>query len=197
MALRKEPARRYGSVQQFADDITRHLNGLPVTSTKGSWSYTARKFVARHRTGVAAAALVILALVGGIVATERQARIARNERAKAQKRFDDVRQFSNSLIFEIHDALQDIPGTTPARNLLLDRAVQYLDRVAKDADGDSELQRELAWGYQRLATVQGDATVSNVGQISAAEVSAKKATALFEAVASANPSNVPINSMSR
>jgi tetratricopeptide (TPR) repeat protein len=127
--------------------------------------------------------------VAGIAATERQARIARTERARAQKRFEDVRQFSNSLIFEIHDALEDIPGTTPARNLLLDRAVQYLDRVAKDADGDSELQRELAWGYQRLATVQGDATVSNVGQLSAAEISSRKATALFETVARANPAN--------
>jgi serine/threonine protein kinase/tetratricopeptide (TPR) repeat protein len=189
-ALRKEPERRYGSVQQFAEDITRHLNGLPVTSTRGSWNYTARKFVTRHRTGVTAVAVVMLALVGGVVATERQARIARQERARAQKRFDDVRQFSNSLIFEIHDALQDIPGTTSARDLLLDRAVQYLDRVAKDADGDSDLQRELAWGYQRLATVQGDSTVSNVGQVSAAEISAKKAMALFETVAGANPNNI-------
>jgi serine/threonine protein kinase/tetratricopeptide (TPR) repeat protein len=189
MALRKEPERRYGSVQQLADDITRHLNGLPVISAKGSWSYAAGKFVARHRAVVAATALLMLALVAGIAATERQARIARTERARAQKRFEDVRQFSNSLIFEIHDALQDIPGTTPTRNLLLERAVQYLDRVAKDADGDSELQRELAWGYQRLATVQGDATVSNVGQLSAADMSSQKATALFEAVAHANPAN--------
>ena len=96
------------------------------------------------------------------------------ERAKAQKRFDDVRQFSNSLIFDIHDALQDIPGTTPARNLLLDRAVQYLDRVAKDADGDSGSAAGTGWAYQRLATVQGDATVSNMGQVSAAEVSSRK-----------------------
>jgi eukaryotic-like serine/threonine-protein kinase len=189
MALRKEPERRYRSVEQFADDITRHLNGVPVTASKGSWNYTAGKFIARHRVGVAATVLVILALVGGILTTERQARIARSERAKAQKRFDDVRQFSNALIFDIHDALQDIPGTTPARNLLLDRAVQYLDRVAKDADGDSQLQRELAFAYQRLATVQGDSTVSNMGQVSASELSAKKATALFEAVANANPTN--------
>jgi len=189
MALRKEPERRYRSVQQFADDITRHLEGLPVTASKGSWSYAAGKFVSRHRAAVAGTALVILALLAGMVATERQARIAQIERAKAQKRFDDVRQFSNSLIFDIHDALQDIPGTTPARNLLLDRAVQYLDRVAKDADGDSDLQRELAWAYQRLATVQGDATVSNMGQVSAAELSSQKALALFDAVAKANPKN--------
>lgn len=189
MALRKEPERRYRSVQQFAEDITRHLDGLPVAASKGSWSYAAGKFVSRHRAAVAATALVMLALLAGIVATERQARIAGIERAKAQKRFDDVRQFSNSLIFDIHDALQDIPGTTPARNLLLDRAVQYLDRVATDADGDSDLERELAWAYQRLATVQGDATVSNMGQVSAAELSSQKALALFEAVAKANPEN--------
>ena len=189
MALRKEPERRYRSVEQFAEDITRHLNGLPITASKGSWSYSANKFIARHRVGVAATTLVILALVGGILTTERQTRIARSERAKAQKRFDDVRQFSNALIFDVHDALQDIPGTTPARNLLLDRAVQYLDRVAQDADGDAQLQRELAFAYQRLATVQGDATVSNMGQVSASELSAKKATVLFEAVAKANPNN--------
>ncbi len=189
MALRKEPERRYGSVRQFAEDISRHLDGLPVTATRGSWSYTAGKFVARHRTAVAATAAVILALVAGMAATERQARIARMERARAQKRFDDVRQFSNALIFDIHDALQDIPGTTPARSLLLDRAVQYLDRISADAEGDPDLQRELAWAYQRLATVQGDATVSNVGQVSAAEVSSRKAITLFEAVAKTNPNN--------
>jgi non-specific serine/threonine protein kinase/serine/threonine-protein kinase len=190
MALRKEPERRYRSVQQFAEDITRHLDGLPVAASKGSWSYAAGKFVSRHRAPVAATGLVMVALLAGIIATERQARIAGIERAKAQKRFDDVRQFSNSLIFDIHDALQDIPGTTPARNLLLDRAVQYLDRVSKDADGDSDLQRELAWAYQRLATVQGDATVSNMGQVSAADLSSQKALALFEAVAKANPKNM-------
>ncbi len=188
-ALRKEPERRYGSVQQFAEDIHRHLSGLPVTATKGSWSYSARKFVARHQAGVAATALVIIALVAGIAATERQARIARMERAKAQKRFDDVRTFSNSLIFDIHDALQDIPGTTAARNLLLDRAVQYLDRVSKDAEGDPDLQRELAFAYQRLSAVQGDATSSNVGDVTAADRSSAKAAALFEAVARSNPNN--------
>ena len=188
-ALRKEPELRYGSVQQFADDVSLHLKGLPVSAAKGSWTYFARKFVARHRAALAATAAVMLTLAAGIVATERQARIAQMERARAQKRFDDVRRFSDSLIFDIHDALEAVPGTTSARNLLLDRAVQYLDSVAKDADGDSELQRELAKGYQRLARVQGDATVSNTGQVSASEASVRKAIALFEAVASANPRN--------
>ena len=189
-ALRKEPDQRYGSVQQFADDVSRHLNGLPVEAAKGSWTYFARKFISRHRAALAATVTVMLTLAAGIIATERQARIAQTERARAQKRFNDVRRFSDSLIFDIHDALITVPGTTAARSLLLDRAVQYLDSVSKDAAGDSELERELAWGYQRLASVQGDATVSNTGQISDAEASTRKAIALFDEVGRANPGNV-------
>ncbi len=194
MALRKEPQRRYPSVEQFAEDIRRHLEALPVTATKGSWRYRAGKFVTRHKAGVAATAVAVTALVAGVGATVREARIARQqaqiasaERVRAEKRFNDVRKLANSLIFEIHDSIQSLPGATPSRKLLLDRAVEYLDKLSQDAGGDVDLQRELAWGYQRLATVQGDTTQSNLGQVSAAEVSNRKAMALFEAVAKANP----------
>jgi tetratricopeptide (TPR) repeat protein len=68
--------------------------------------------------------------------------------------------------------------------------VEYLDKLSTDTAGDVDLQRELAWGYQRLSAVQGDTSQSNLGQISAAEVSIRKSIALFEAVAKANPKNV-------
>jgi non-specific serine/threonine protein kinase/serine/threonine-protein kinase len=190
MALRKEPARRYASVEQFAEDIRRHLEGLPVTATKGSWSYRAGKFVGRHRTAMAASVLVAVSIVAGVAATIRQARIATAERIRAEKRFDDVRKLANSLIFEIHDSIQSLPGATPSRKLLLDRAVEYLDKLSQDAGGDVDLQRELAFGYQRLSAVQGDTSQSNLGQISNAAVSIGKSIALFEAVARANPRNV-------
>jgi eukaryotic-like serine/threonine-protein kinase len=196
-ALRKEPNLRYPSVEQFGEDIRCHLEGLPVAASKGSRKYRAAKFVARHKVSVAAATAVFLALATGIGATLREAHIARQqaeiataERARAEKRFNDVRKLANSLVFEIHDSIQDLPGATPARKLLLDRAVEYLDKLSQDSGGDVDLQRELAWGYQRLAAVQGDTTQSNLGQISAAEASTQKAIALFEAVAKANPNNV-------
>lgn len=189
-ALRKEPALRYPSVEQFAEDIRRHLDGLPLVARKGTWSYRAGKFVRRHRAAVSAAGLVLMTIIMGVTATVRAARIAQAERRKAEKRFDDVRKLSNSLIFEIHDSIQGLPGATPSRKLLLDRAVEYLDKLSQDSAGDLDLQRELAWGYQRLAAVQGDTTQSNLGQVSAAEASNQKARALFEAVAKANPQNV-------
>ena len=66
-ALRKEPGRRYSSVEQFSDDIRRHLEGLPVTAHKDTLTYRTAKFVRRNRAGVITAAssfMVILALIG-------------------------------------------------------------------------------------------------------------------------------------
>ena len=76
MAMRKDPERRYVSVAQFSEDIRRHLEGLPVVAHKDTLSYRSTKFVARHKAGVAAAVLIMLALVVGIITTARQARIA-------------------------------------------------------------------------------------------------------------------------
>jgi eukaryotic-like serine/threonine-protein kinase len=197
MALRKEPTRRYASVDQFATDIRRYLDGLPVMAVKGSFRYRAAKFVKRNRVGIAVGAVMALTLAVGVIATIRQARIARRqaaiagaERARAEKRFNDVRELANSLIFEIHDSIQGLPGATPSRKLLLDRAVKYLDKLSLDASGDVNLQRELAWAYHRMATVQGDTSQGSLGEIGAADVSNKKAMDLFEAVAKANPKSV-------
>lgn len=85
MALRKEPARRYASVAQFSEDIRRHLEGLPVVARQDTFGYRASKFVRRHRIGVAAAAVILLSLIGGIAATTWQATIARRERDRARR----------------------------------------------------------------------------------------------------------------
>ncbi len=189
-ALRSEPELRYGSVQQFADDIERHLLGAPVTAHRGSWRYRATKFVQRNTIAVAAALVTVAALSTGLVVSLQQAQIARAQRARADARFEDVRRLSNALIFDVNGAMADTPGNTAARKLLLDRAVAYLDKLSQDAAGDSGLQRELAWGYRKLAAVQGNTTESNVGEISAADASLAKANALFEAVYQANPGSV-------
>ena len=66
-ALSKEPARRYASVDQFSEDVRRHLAGLPVIARKDTWRYRTRKFVRRNRAVVAAAAMTFAVLVAGIV----------------------------------------------------------------------------------------------------------------------------------
>ena len=110
-ALSKEPARRYPSVDQFSEDVRRHLEGLPVLARRDTWNYRAAKFIRRHRAAVGAAALTFLALVAGVIGTAWQAREARIARARAEARFDDVRRLANAFVFDMHDAIRDLPGS--------------------------------------------------------------------------------------
>jgi non-specific serine/threonine protein kinase/serine/threonine-protein kinase len=189
-ALRKEPERRYASVEQFSEDIRRHLEGLPVTARPDTFWYRSSKFVRRHKAGVAAAIIVLLTLVTGLAVTVHETFIARAERAKAEQRFNDVRKLANSLLFEVHDAIQTLPGATPARKLIVDRALQYLDALAKEAKGDLSLQRELGAAYEKVGDVQGGFRSSNLGDIPGSIASYRKSLAIREAVVAADPANI-------
>jgi len=84
-AIQKDANIRYRSVEQLSEDLRRHLEGLPIMARKASLAYRSEKFVRRNRLGVLAGALVFLTLLGGIVATAWQARVA-NEQARANRR---------------------------------------------------------------------------------------------------------------
>jgi serine/threonine protein kinase len=182
MALRKEPQRRYASVEQFAEDIRRHLADLPVIARKDTLGYRTSKFITRHKVGVAAAALVSIALLAALGVTLREARIA-------QRRFNDVRGLANSLIFEIHDSIQDLPGATAARKLIVERAQEYLDNLARESGSDPALLRELATAYEKLANVQGDAKDANLGDTAKARQNFHKAVDLRRAALALEPQN--------
>ncbi|HKC11838.1 MAG TPA: protein kinase [Vicinamibacteria bacterium] len=183
MALRKEPGRRYASVEQFSEDLRRYLTSLPVIARQDTLRYRATKFVGRHRLGVIASALLTVSLVGGMVATSRQARIARAERARAEKRFDDLRKLANDFLFEFHDAIANLPGSTPARELVVKRAAQYLDSLAAESTNDVGLKRELAAAFERLGDAQGGAGGANLGDPKGALTSYTKALDIRRAVA--------------
>ena len=182
-ALRKEPERRYSSVEQFSEDIRRHLLGLPVSASAETWSYLTVKFVRRNRLAVGAAALVLITLIGGLAATLWQNRIARQERERAERRSENLRKVSNSLVSEIERAIRDLPGSLPARKLLLERAVEQLDALASESDGDTKLQLELVWAYQNLGNLP-DRKLSDRKPI------LEKAVALTEKIIAAEPSNL-------
>ena len=98
MAMRKEPERRYSSVAQFSGDIRRHLEGLPVQARKDTFGYRSSKFMRRHRVGVAAGAMVVLAVLVGLTVSIQQMRLARREkgRAEAVSKFLQTTLFSSS-----------------------------------------------------------------------------------------------------
>jgi len=195
MALRKEPQRRYASVEQFATDIRRHLDDLPVIARKDTVRYRTSKFITRHKAGVLAAASVAIILLVALVVTFREARIAREQaalareqRARAERRFNDVRKLANSLMFEIHDSIKNLPGATMARELLVKRALEYLDSLSQES-ADPALQQEIAAAYERIGDVQGYNGMANLADFSGASASYAKAMAIREALAATSPNN--------
>jgi serine/threonine protein kinase len=189
MALRKEPQRRYASAEQFAQDIRRHLDHLPVMARKDTAAYRASKFISRHKVAVAVAALVTITLLSATGVTLRQARIARANEIRAEKRFNDVRKLANSLMFEVHDSIRELPGATAARKLIIQRAQEYLDSLAQESKSDPALLRELATAYSRLATLQGDSRDANLGDTSMSLQNYHRAIELGRAAVALDPQN--------
>ncbi len=189
MSLRKEPTRRYQSVGELSDDIERHLNGLTVKARPQTLAYRAEKFVKRNALGVAAGLLILLTLIGGIITTIWQANRAETQRAKAEKRFGDVRKIAGSFIFEISPKIENLAGAMEAREILVTRALEYLDNLERESADDRDLQRELAAAYEKVGDIQGRLSQPSLGDTKSALESYGKARNLREAVLSADGGN--------
>ncbi|HEU4597039.1 MAG TPA: protein kinase [Pyrinomonadaceae bacterium] len=189
-ALKKEPERRYESVEQFSEDVRRYLEELPISARPDTFSYRASKFVKRNRVGVLAASLVFLALIAGIVGTTYQARAARRERERAEKRFEQVRKLANNVVFKYHDAIADLPGATATREMLVKDALEYLDNLSQDAQDNPSLAQELALTYLKIGNVQGEAYRANLGDSAGALVSYRKSVEILEGLVGKDPANV-------
>jgi tetratricopeptide (TPR) repeat protein len=124
--------------------------------------------------------LVSASLVGGIIPTTRQARLA-------QKRFDEARRLIHTVIFDIQPKMGAVPGTTPLRKDLIDSTLQYLEALARDTGDNPALLRELSASYVQLARVQGLAGEANVGDTQAARQTLGKAEKLIERLLELDP----------
>lgn len=181
-ALRKEPERRYPSVDAFAEDIERYLNGLPVSARPATLGYLASRFIQRNKITVAAAAIVLIAVVAGLAVSIWQGSVARRERDRAERRFQEVRQLSNSLLFEIAPKIERLPGSTEARELLVIRALSYLDNLANESRNDPSILAELASAYEKIGDLQGNIDKPNLSDYSGAISSFEKARTIRESL---------------
>src|SRR5580704_2109596 len=121
-ALEKDRARRYGAPSDLAADIRRYLNHEPVLARPASAAYRSGKFVKRHKFALAVASVFALMMLAGAVAIVREAHIARMQEARAERRFESLRKLTNSMLFEFHDSIETLPGSTAARELVVSRA---------------------------------------------------------------------------
>jgi eukaryotic-like serine/threonine-protein kinase len=154
MALRKAPARRYASAEQFSEDIRRYLAHEPVLAHADSLAYRTNKFVRRNRWSVAFASLAVVGLIGGIAATTYQAKVARDAQARAERLFGNVRDLSNRFVTEVFEQIQPVPGTSVAQQTVISTATEYLDTLANEATDNRRLLLEAAQGHVKLAQME-------------------------------------------
>lgn len=179
-ALQQDPRRRYQSVEQFAEDLRRYLRGMPVLARPDTLAYRARKFVVRNRV-----VLLLCGVVFAAIALGAGAKIAESRRTA--RRFNEVRSLAHSFLFEIYDGISALPGSTSLRRLVVTRARQYLDSLARDAGSDASLAGELAQSYMRLGAVQSTPYEANLGDTGGALASDRKALAILLKVVQRNP----------
>jgi eukaryotic-like serine/threonine-protein kinase len=188
-ALRKEPEERYASVDLLIADLQAYLDGRPVAAHQGSFRYHAVKFARRNKVALAVSALLGVSVMAGTGGVMWQARIANAQRRKAEARAEDLRKLSNSLLSEIDEAIQKLPGSTPAQKLLVGTVLEHLDRAAKDASGDPQMELDLANAYIRLGNVQGNPYDQNIGDAQGALTSLDKALSIATTLVHQQPGN--------
>jgi tetratricopeptide (TPR) repeat protein len=147
------------------------MGGLPVSAREDTIFYLATKMVRRNKLAAAAFALLALSIFAGWFATYREAK-------RAEARFEEVRKLANVVLFDFHKKIQGLPGATPARELLVRTALQYLNKLSADGFHDLSLQWDLSQAYEQVGDVQGDPSGANLGQFREALVSYNKALEL-------------------
>jgi len=185
MALRKEPERRYASADQFADDVRRYLQGLPVRAHRDSLPYRAVKFLRRHAVVMAAALALVLALVAGVAGTTTGLIRARRERDRAEDSFRQARQAVDQFFTHVsEERLLNQPGLHPLRKVLLQDARQFYQAFLNQRGGDPTLRAELANARAHVAKI-----TSQTGSPSEAVLQYQQAVAARESLVASQPRN--------
>lgn len=166
--LRKEPERRYSSAEQLADDLRRHLKGLPVEARGDSLRYRTSRFVRRHRAVVVLASLALLALLIGFGTAVWQSQVASAQRDRAEmalQQSEKTLDFLETMIAA--GGPREGDPETPI-GVVLDSAAA---RVATDLAEEPEVARAV---LTSLSTI-----FFEMGRVEAAKTHAQHALELY------------------
>ncbi len=158
-ALEKDRTRRYQTAQDLAADVEHYLRNEPVVARPPSTIYRTRKFVRRHRFGVAAAAAVSVALVAGLVGTsygmsraiaaERQAIRERDDANRSRAIAESVNGFLQRVLLAVNPSRLN-PRDVTVREVLDESAVRVLPSLADQPAVEAAIRNTLGRTYTAL-----------------------------------------------
>jgi serine/threonine-protein kinase len=147
-SLQKDPSRRYASVEQFVEDIRRRRDGLPVVARPDTLRYRTSKFLARHKLGVAATAMVALALFAGVAGVLWQARVAQREAEKSSR----INAFLLRMLGSINPAEE---GRDITVSDALDRAADNVhEELGNEPELEASVRKTLGTTYHGLGNYE-------------------------------------------
>lgn len=178
MALAKRPSDRYGSAAEMAEDLRAFLEGRPLKARRDSAAAAMARLARRYRRVALASALVAFAFLILAIYAFRLSNEADRQRARAERRFDQVRSIASRLLFDADAAISKLEGSRAARELIVTAALDYLRDLAPDADDHPAFTSELATAWERVGDIQGNPLVPNLGQTAEAMRSYRESIAL-------------------
>ena len=186
-ALAKEPDKRYQSIGELAADVRRLLAREPIAARRDSLWQLMRAAIWRHRVGASVVCAFLVLLIGSLITISAMYARQRFLHDAADRRFQQVRELAKTFIFDVDPQIKRLPGATPARRLLVQTGLKYLDALAADAGDDLDLLAELAAAYLTIGDTQGERDAASLGDFEGALASYRKARSLFERVLAADP----------
>lgn len=148
-ALRKEPARRYASAAELADDIGRHLQHRPVLARGDSTGYLLRRFLARHSKSVAGTAAALVAMIGVVGFYTAELASERDRAQREAQRAEAVSDFLTDL-FESATPERTLGESVSARELLDSGAARIEQELAGEPAVQAALMRVIGSSYASL-----------------------------------------------
>ncbi len=163
------------------------MNARPDT-----FIYRADKFIRRHWIGAISATVVVVSILAALGVSVWQTVIAQRERSKAQVRFNQVRKLAKTVLFDYHDNVAKLPGSTALREQMVKDSLSYLSVLSAESGNDADLQIEIAAAYDKVGDVQGNPYVANLGDVNGALNSYRKSLAIREELLIASPANLEV-----
>ncbi len=153
--LEKDRSRRYQTANTLAEEVRRFLRGEPINARPPSAAYRMEKFVHRHRVQVAAALFSVAVLVVATVISASQAIRARQERARAEQRLNQVLKLMETAYRRVSPGISDIIGTTTVRAEMMESTKGIIDQMRQEKNPSPEVRSLLAAYYLQLSYIRG------------------------------------------
>ncbi|MGC4052459.1 MAG: serine/threonine-protein kinase [Paludibaculum sp.] len=166
LCTHREPDRRYPSARSLAEDLLRYLEGRPVTAQPDTLSYRLSKFVRRNRSATTVLAAALLSTIVAVGLFSWQWGQTRRAETQARAHLEDLHKLALNLLFDYHDRVARLPGSTALRERIAGDALNYLQKLDRDAQSDKSLKGislDISTAWLRLGDAQGRPWSANRG----------------------------------